>query len=483
MRSIPQFLIAAPTSGSGKTTVSRGLMALLAKKGLAVQPFKCGPDYIDTKYHAAVCGRPSINLDTFMASGGHVRRLYARHAASADACIVEGMMGMFDGYDRDRGSSAEIAGLLQLPVVLVADARSAAYSMAPLLWGFVHFRPEVRVAGGIFNRVGSPRHYEMLREVCAEVGIDCLGYLPKTKSLEQESRYLGLDFSLSKGTDAIGGLTDLLEQHVDWRRLLEKASFPLQEVREEAGCVCGRDMRMGKPGGLAPKAGVFTSEPGMLASESGTLRISVARNEESFSFIYEEHLEILRGMGSVSFFDPEEDVPMPQDTDLLYLPGGYPEKHARELAGACRAKESVREYIERGGRTLAECGGLIYLSYAVSRDRREGEGGCCGFDRMAGVFPFYISNEEGCRKLALGYRSFCYNGQQLRGHEFHYTQFGKTGAAPDDAGKELYLPPTVAQVYNAKGQPVSTPVFRYKNAIASYTHLYWGETDIMRLFE
>lgn len=469
MRSIPQFLIAAPTSGSGKTTVSRGLMALLAKKGLAVQPFKCGPDYIDTKYHAAVCGRPSINLDTFMASGGHVRRLYARYAASADACIVEGMMGMFDGYDRARGSSAEIAGLLQLPVVLVADAKSAAYSMAPLLWGFVHFRPEVRVAGVIFNRVGSPRHYGMLREVCAEVGVECLGYLPKTKLLEQESRYLGLDFSLSKGTDAIGGLTDLLEQHVAWRRLLEKTTSPLQELREEEGCMCGRDMRIG--------------EPGILASEAGALHISVARNEESFSFIYEEHLEILRGMGRVSFFDPEEDVPMPQDTGLLYLPGGYPEKHARQLAGARRAMESVRGYIERGGRTLAECGGLIYLSYAVSHDRREGEGACSGLDRMAGVFPFYISDEEEHRKLALGYRSFCYNGQRLRGHEFHYTQFGKAGAAPDDAGKELYLPPTVAQVYNAKGQPVGTPVFRYKNTIASYTHLYWGETDIMRLFE
>ena len=162
MRRVSQFLIAAPTSGSGKTTVSRGLMALLTQKGLAVQPFKCGPDYIDTKYHTAVCGRASINLDTFMASGEHVCELYAHHAVSADVCIVEGMMGMFDGYDRDRGSSAEIAQLLQLPVVLVVDAKSAAYSMAPLLSGFIHFRPDIRIAGVIFNRVGSSRHYEML---------------------------------------------------------------------------------------------------------------------------------------------------------------------------------------------------------------------------------------------------------------------------------------------------------------------------------
>lgn len=233
MCSIPQILIAAPTSGSGKTTVSRGLMALLTQKGLAVQPFKCGPDYIDTKYHAAVCGRASINLDTFMASAEHIRGLYARHAAPADACIVEGMMGMFDGYDRDRGSSAEIAQLLQLPVVLVVDAKSAAYSMAPLLEGFIHFRPEIRIAGVIFNRVGSPRHYEMLREVCTEVGVTCLGYLPKTKALEQESRYLGLDFSQSKGTDTIGTLTELLEQYVDWKLLLEKRLFRYRKCRRK----------------------------------------------------------------------------------------------------------------------------------------------------------------------------------------------------------------------------------------------------------
>ena len=145
-RMISQFLIAAPSSGSGKTTVSRGLMALLIKKGLKVQPFKCGPDYIDTKYHTAVCRRPSINLDTFMASAGHVKELYARYATGADACITEGMMGMYDGYDRDRGSSAEVAGLLNLPVILVVDAKSAAYSVAPLLSGFIHFRPDALYA-------------------------------------------------------------------------------------------------------------------------------------------------------------------------------------------------------------------------------------------------------------------------------------------------------------------------------------------------
>lgn len=444
-RNIPQFLIAAPTSGSGKTTVSRGLMALLAKKGLKVQPFKCGPDYIDTKYHTAVCGRPSINLDTFMASKEHVSELYARYSADADASIVEGMMGMFDGYDRDRGSSAEVAKLLEIPVVLVVDAKSAAYSMAPLLSGFINFRPEMRIAGVIFNRVGSQRHYEMLQEVCDDLKITSFGYLPKQKGLEQESRHLGLDFSRSKETDALDLLTDLLEKKVDWQLLLEKTTLPLPEVQEE------QQKETEKNGGL---------------------RILVAHNEESFSFLYEEHLAILRRLGTVSFFNPEHNRPISPNTDLLYLPGGYPEERITELNKAWRTKKSICEYVEAGGKVLAECGGMIYLSQAIIKDGSSDEpGGNYDSERMVGVFPFYISNERDYRKLSLGYRQFDYNGQHLRGHEFHYTTFKKWY---DDAG--------IAQVYNAKGQPVATPVFRYKNVIASYTHLYWGEIDVMALF-
>ena len=189
------FLIAAPTSGSGKTTIARGLMALFTEKGYKVQPFKCGPDYIDTKFHEAVCHRPSVNLDTFMATPEHVRELFTHYGQDADVCVVEGMMGLFDGYDRDKGSSAEIAQALDIPVVLVVDAKSAAYSMAPLLQGFVNFRKNVRIAGVIFNKVGSERHFSMLQQVCDDLHIECFGYLPKSPELEQGSRYLGLDFS------------------------------------------------------------------------------------------------------------------------------------------------------------------------------------------------------------------------------------------------------------------------------------------------
>lgn len=459
MRSIPQFLIAAPTSGSGKTTVSRGLMALFMKKGLKVQPFKCGPDYIDTKYHEAVCGRPSVNLDTFMASQEHVSSLYARYSADADVAVVEGMMGMYDGYDRDRGSSAEVARLLGIPVVLVADAKSAAYSMAPLLSGFINFRPDIRIAGVIFNRVGSPRHYRMLQEVCEDLNVTCLGYLPKQKELEQESRHLGLDFSRSKETEGLDMLAGLLEEHVDWELLLSTTGLPL------------------------PAAAV-KEKP--VLSEPGKLHVSVARNEESFSFLYAEHLDILRRMGTVTFFNPEHDQPIPQETDLLYLPGGYPENRLEELAGARLARESIRSYIEAGGRTLAECGGMIYLSQSVLSDG-DTDGGSAGScvgnigNEMVGVLPFSITNERKRRKLTLGYRRFDYNGWRLKGHEFHYTQF----AVPETDGKEggaCSLPLSIAQVYNAKGGKVTTPVFRYKNLIASYTHLYWGEVDVMALF-
>ena len=210
------ILIAAPMSGSGKTTIARGLMALFVKQGYKVQPFKCGPDYIDTKFHKAVCGRPSINLDTFMASPGHVRELFAHYGADADVCIVEGMMGLFDGYDRERGSSYEIAQALGIPVVLVVDAKSAAYSMAALLSGFINFRKDIRIAGVIFNKIGSDKHFKMLCQVCEDLTVECLGCLPKDASLEQGSRYLGLDFSEEAKNET---LVKLLEENVQWKKL------------------------------------------------------------------------------------------------------------------------------------------------------------------------------------------------------------------------------------------------------------------------
>ena len=401
MDSIPQFLIAAPTSGSGKTTVSRGLMALFVKKGLKVQPFKCGPDYIDTKYHEAVCGRPSINLDTFMASPEHVRSLYARYSADADVAVVEGMMGMYDGYDRDRGSSAEVARLLGIPVVLVVDAKSAAYSMAPLLSGFINFRPDIRIAGVIFNRVGSPHHYRMLQEVCEDLNVTCLGYLPKRKELEQESRHLGLDFSRSKETEGLDMLAGLLEEHVGWELLLSTIGLPL------------------------PAAAV---EEKSVLSEPGKLHISVARNEESFSFLYAEHLDILRRMGTVTFFNPEHDRPIPQETDLLYLPGGYPELHAKELSENTSLLREIKRKIESGLPTAAECGGFLYLGQSLT----DAEGQSWP---MVGVLPGEA--KDAGRLVRFGYAELSADsdsmlfraGESFPIHEFHHWDSTANGAA------------------------------------------------------
>ena len=424
------FMIAAPTSGSGKTTIARGLMALLRKQGMAVQPFKCGPDYIDTKFHQTVCGRPSINLDTFMASPDHVRELFLRYGADADACIVEGMMGLFDGYDRDLGSSAEIARVLGIPVVLVVDAKSAAYSMAPLLQGFIRFREDVHIAGVIFNKVGSARHQAMLQQVCDDLHVECFGYLPKAPSLEQDSRYLGLDFS--KKTEE-SELLSLLEKSVD------------SEALTKLGVSCVPSVASGK----AESSGESQTLLRLKSDFNPTkVRAVIARNAEAFSFIYQETLDFF---GQTTFFDPETEVPSFDGIDLLYLPGGYPEKHLEALAQNEAARRAIREFAERGGRIQAECGGMMYLCRSILTD--EGEYPMCG------VLPYTISARKADRKLSLGYRRFTLDGREYRGHEFHYTQFVES------------QPASVTQVYNAKGEPVPTPVFRYKNVLASYTHL------------
>lgn len=411
------FLIAAPSSGSGKTTIARGLMALFTRKGYRVQPFKCGPDYIDTKFHEAVCGRPSVNLDTFMATPDEVRELFSRYGAKADVCVVEGMMGLFDGYDCDRGSSAEIAKVLDIPVVLVVDAKSAAYSTAALISGFMNFRQDVRIVGVIFNRVGSTRHYAMLQQVCEDLGIECFGFLPKNAALEQGSRYLGLDFSEKAESET---LVELLEKHVSWQRLLDLTC----EVST-------------------------TGKPASKQEIEPTERTLVARNDESFSFIYQENIDMLP---NVEFFDPETQVPNLDDVTLLYLPGGYPEKHLDVLVAARETREAIKAYAERGGRIVAECGGMMYLCEKIITD--EGEFPMCG------VLPYSITARKADRKLSLGYRRFTLDDKEYRGHEFHYTQFASK------------MPPSATQVYNARDEAVPTPVIRYKNVLASYTHIY-----------
>jgi cobyrinic acid a,c-diamide synthase len=439
IRNIPQFLIAAPTSGTGKTTVSRLLMTLLTQKKLRVQPYKCGPDYIDTKYHEKACGIPSYNLDPFMASEQHMHEVYVSHAKDADVCIVEGMMGMFDGYDRSKGSSAEIAKILNLPVVLVVNAKSAAYSLAAMIKGYLDFDPQVEIAGIIFNQAGSDRHEEMLREICDDLNVPCLGCLRKFDALKEESRHLGLDFS-RKDED---GITETLLKQLDAQLNLD---LLLQITRREVDVI---------------------TEVKKNVSLSGN--IWVARNKESFSFIYAEHLDYLNQFGTVTFFDPEDNsAVVPDNVDLLYLPGGYPEDRALQLSAAPRVIGSVKAHIERGGKTIAECGGMMYLASELVMCKDP----YTAF-KMVDALPMKVSACKDDMRLAMGYRSFDFRGVKLRGHEFHYSRIIAQGEKLASA----------VQVYNAKGHPVNTAVFCYKNLIASYTHLYWGETGIWSLFE
>ncbi|MBR1538840.1 MAG: cobyrinate a,c-diamide synthase [Bacteroidales bacterium] len=429
----PQLLIGAMHSGSGKTTFTMGILRALQRQGLQVQPFKCGPDYIDTCFHSQAAGRESVNLDTWLASEGHVRELYARYGADAGVCVTEGVMGLFDGYERMRGSSAEIAELLDIPVVLVAGARSTAYTVAAQLHGMKTFRPGLRVAGVVFNQVSSDNHFRFLKEACDDAGLPCFGWLPKARGLEVPSRHLGLTLSAEADMDAwIERAADLVAGHIDLQALLSAVTCPVP----------------------APAP--------LPVRQAGTLRTAVAR-DAAFSFTYRENIARLAARGPVTFFSPLAGDPLPE-ADLLYLPGGYPELFAAELSAQKALRSQIRDFAEAGGRVLAECGGLIYLSQAI-------EGVAGGPYPMCGVLPLTASM-AGAR-LHLGYRRVVdAAGREWRGHEFHYSDVTDPGVLP-----------SAATQYNARGEAVPTPLYRYKNVIAGYTHLYWGEADILQIWD
>ncbi len=439
----PQLLIGAATSGSGKTTFTMGLLRALKKRGLQVQPFKCGPDYIDTQFHTLAADNESVNLDTWMASDTHVQHLYNKYGEKADVCVTEGVMGLFDGYRRMQGSSAEIAQLLNIPVVLVVSARSTAYSVAPLIYGFKHFNPAVKIAGVVFNQVSSPSHFSFLRDACVDAGVECLGYLPVTEELKIPSRHLGLTLTVKRSMNTlIEQAAQLVEKYVDVDKLLSI-------------CQRGFPCRYTLP--YSSEIGVESFTP-----RGKKLRIAVAR-DPAFNFIYRENMARLAEVGNITYFSPVYGSDLPE-ADLVYLPGGYPELFARQLHRRKKLIDALKMYAEDGGKILAECGGMMFLTRSLTA--RQG-GTAYG---MAGVLPLDCTM-VGAR-LHLGYRRVEYNGMELRGHEFHYSNL----VAPDALS-------SVARQFNAKGVEVNTPLYRYKNVIAGYTHLYWGETDILKLWE
>lgn len=436
MKQTSHFLIGATSSGGGKTTFTTGLLRLLHDRGLKVQPYKCGPDYIDTKYHEMASGSRSVNLDLWLSSLRHIKEIYAKYAADADVCVTEGVMGLFDGFDGMEGSSAAIGELLDMPVVLVVNAKSTSYTVAPIIYGFKHFYPSLRVAGVVFNQVASERHYSFLQKACEDVGVECFGYLPRLKELEVPSRHLGLTLDASYQFDEFAAtVAEAIDKHIKVDRILEtcRTVLPVEQV----GTI-----------------------------RKGNHKIAVAR-DAAFNFIYRENLSRLEELGTVSFFSPMNDMHLP-DCDLIYLPGGYPEFFLKELEGNISIKQQLKEYVENGGRLLAECGGMMYLCDGIR-----------GMDgkayAMVGLLHQQATMEN--MKLRLGYRTLRIREQLWKGHEFHYSSIQENGL--NGGSNQLH---SIANVTDAKGNPVGTLLYRYKNMIAGYTHLYWGEAELLELW-
>lgn len=427
-----KLIIAAASSGSGKTTLTLGLLRSLRRRGLSVAPFKCGPDYIDPLWHKAASGSESVNLDVFLSSDEHVAALFSRYSSGKSVSVVEGVMGMFDGYQKMQGSSAHIARIIDAPVVLLVNAASTAYSVAATIYGFKNFCKDVKLAGVIFNRVASATHFAHLKEACADAGVPCFGYIPRMPQMEMPSRYLGLSIESQQAMDSFISMSaDAVDSNVDIDALLAAAQYaPLPYAPD-----CSS-------GGGAP------------------LTVAVAK-DDAFNFIYPANIAAIaehpRHQVKVVCFSPLHDAVMP-DCDVLYLPGGYPELYAAELEANRTMRQSIKQFAEGGGRIYAECGGMMYLTQGI--DGHE----------LCGVLPLNATMKGA--KLTLGYRTVKTGNTEWRGHEFHYSHI----CNPDAVA-------SCAIQYSASGKQVVTPLYRYKNVIAGYTHLYWGDKDFFELWQ
>ncbi|RPF39890.1 cobyrinic acid a,c-diamide synthase [Streptomyces sp. Ag109_G2-6] len=418
--SVPRLVVAAPSSGSGKTTVATGLMAAFAERGLAVSPHKAGPDYIDPGYHALATGRPGRNLDAFMCGPELVAPLFAHGAAGCDLAVVEGVMGLYDGA-AGRGelaSTAQVAKLLRAPVVLVVDASSQSRSVAALVHGFASFDPQVRLGGVILNKVGSDRHEAMLREALEEAGTPVLGVLRRAPQVATPSRHLGLVPVAERRADALEAVAALAEQ--------VRAGCDLDALMALARTAPPLACEAWSPGAAAAGAAVSGAAAAGAAAAGGNGRPVIAvAGGPAFTFSYAEHAELLRAAGAeVVTFDPLRDEALPEGTSGLVIGGGFPEVYAPELSANEPLRAAVAAFAAAGGPVAAECAGLLYL--ARSLDGKP----------MCGVLDADARMSE---RLTLGYREavavsdspLAAAGTRLRGHEFHRTVVEPgAGAAP-----------------------------------------------------
>lgn len=435
------IVIAGTHSGCGKTTISLGLMAALARRGLRVAPFKVGPDFIDPGHHARVAGRPGRNLDGWMLSRKYNRNTFLTAAANADAAVVEGVMGLFDGYDgrTEAGSTAQMAKWLGLPVLLVVDARSMARSAAALVQGFENFDPALRFAGVVFNYLGSPRHLDFLREALeGAVRMPCLGGMLREEAIAIPERHLGLVTREDHPLDdaGIGRLADRVEERLGLEKLLARMPDIV--------------------GPATPNANAFKRP-------ASQVRIGVAR-DNAFCFYYPDNLEILEGCGAqLLFFSPTQDASAPPDIDGIYLGGGYPELFAGRLAANAPMRRQIREHSAAGMPIYAECGGFMYLCSELQDHQGR-------MFPMSGCFPFKTRMLP--RLKALGYREVHLarrtligeGGDVIRGHEFHYSEMP---AAPSEGE-------TVYRVAGRDGMGKTMEGYLARRTLGSYIHLHFG---------
>ncbi len=433
-----RLIVAGTHSGVGKTTVTLALMAALRRRGLTVQPFKVGPDFIDPGHHTAVCGRPSRNLDTWMLGDDTVRALFGR-AATADISIIEGVMGLFDGRSAEdpRGSTAHLAKLLDAPVLLVIDAAAMAASAAALVKGFAEFDPGVRIVAVVCNRVAGPRHFDHVAPaIRRHTSVEPAGWLPRRAEWQIPERHLGLVTrgDLGEGAVDVAELAGALEATVDVDLLLERSA-----------CT---------PIAAAPL-------PALARPQPRQRRVAIAR-DAAFCFYYEDNLDLLRAAGAeIIFFSPLNDPELPEGVEVVYLGGGYPELHAAQLADNASMKESLRSYHRREGAIYAECGGLMYCG----RELVDVEGRTFP---MLDLLPVRTRMQR--RLAALGYVTWRAKtatllgpaGTEVRGHEFHYSRLEPLGP----------LEP-VAMLYR-EGEEPRPDGFTAGRLLAGYAHLHFA---------
>jgi cobyrinic acid a,c-diamide synthase len=442
MRSIAAFVIAGTHSGVGKTTIALGLMAALRRRGLKVQPFKVGPDFIDPGLHAVVTGSPSYNLDGWMLSRDYNRRSFRKNVRDKDVAVVEGMMGLYDGRSgaTEEGSTAEMAKQLELPVILVVDASAMARSAAALVLGYRLFDRRVNLAGVIFNRVGGKGHVEFLRDALKTLpGLPCFGGLPFEEGIKIPERHLGLVTAEEKFFERrrADRLARWVETHLDLDALLKRSRMAVRSPAVE---------RQNEK------------------SSSENVSIAVAR-DKAFCFYYPDNLAALEAAGAkLKYFSPIGDRGLPAGTKGIYLGGGYPELYAGKLARNRSMRTAIRDFIEAGGPVYAECGGFMYLAKALIDGKNRQH-------PMVGVYPFKSKMYPTLRML--GYRevffagkSFLPAGKSARGHEFRYSELENSSTRARGVG--------IAYTARAAKKTERCAGYLYKNCVAGYAHLHFG---------